>query len=841
MPKIKDIIKFIKEKKKKYNYHWEKEGQELIQKVNQNNINKEELKKTLSILLITEDIPKDFITNFWMSCSGALELMNKNKGQYKKLVKAFDILIKNKHPFYLYMEKKIAIDVNRSFSPKYIKATPENFNQSRNILYAFTVRNVSLNYSQGLNGIVGYLLKMTNFKEEESFYLFLTLMEKILPYDYYLNGIGVEAELNIINKLLEKYEPDLLKHLNKLKCEIILFGSLGQFITSMIIFKTDPNITNILYNCFFGFTLLENNNEIFFYFYKIILAIFRTLKQDLMKCKNMEKINDVLNIENEQKKEIIQSIIYYTLFDDSKTKLDINYAKKLREEEVKKIINSKPLFTFKFKNENNIECNNNYPLCIEEYNVSSPIELKVIYEKGYDKNIKKDDNNMNNINNINNINIEEDDESILKDIIVERRKHYCYLKKIKNKYDYHWEKEGQELIQKINQKDINKEELKKTLSILLLTEANIPQDYILNFWLTCSGAREKMNENKGQYKKLVKAFNILIKNKHPFYLYMESKIAKDLNRTFNNSKNNVTEENIRQLRDILYAFTIRNVSINYSQGLNGIVGYLLRMTNFKEEESFYLFLTLMENILPYDYYLFGIGVEAEMNILNKLLELYQPEMIKYLNNLSFDSIIFITTALTKIITSLLIFQTNQNITNILFNCFFGFALLEDRNEIFFYFYKIILAIFKVLKHDLMKCEDKNKINEILKLDKEQNKETIQSIIYYILFDDSEDKLDINYIKKLREEEIKKLINNRKFKFNFQNENNIECNINYPLCVEECNNSFPIELNVIYENGYDKNEKKDDNNINNINNEENDENILKDIIIERRKHLCQNKK
>ena len=70
---------------------------------------------------------------------------------------------------------------------------------------------------------------------------------------------------------------------------MIIYGSLGQFITSMLIFKIDPNITNILYNCFFGFTFLENNNEIFFYFYKIILAIFRTLKQDLMKCKNMEK------------------------------------------------------------------------------------------------------------------------------------------------------------------------------------------------------------------------------------------------------------------------------------------------------------------------------------------------------------------------------------------------------------------------------------------------------------------------------------------------------------------------------------------------------------------------
>ena len=37
-----------------------------------------------------------------------------------------------------------------------------------NILYAFTVRNVSLNYCQGLNSIVGYFLRTMNFSEENT-------------------------------------------------------------------------------------------------------------------------------------------------------------------------------------------------------------------------------------------------------------------------------------------------------------------------------------------------------------------------------------------------------------------------------------------------------------------------------------------------------------------------------------------------------------------------------------------------------------------------------------------------------------------------------------------------
>ena len=831
MKKTKDIVKFINSTKKKYNYHWETQGKEIIQKINLKNVNKEELKKILSILLITEDIPNNILLDFWLTCSGAKEDMEKNKGQYKKLVQAFNILIKNKHPFYLYLQKKMSIDLNRSFTGE-IKATEENINQLRDILSAFTVRDATLNYCQGLNAIVAYLLKMTNFKEEESFYLFLNLMEKILPYDFYLFGIGVEAEMSILQKLLEKDEPDLMKHLNHLDGGMVIYSNLTQFITSLLIFKTNKNITNILFNCFFGFALLENKNDVFFYFYKIIIGIFRILKHDLMKCKNMQQINEVLKLEKDQKKENIQSIIYYTLFDESKNKFDINYAKKLRLEEVQKVMKDQK-YKFNFKNENNIDCNINYPICIEEWNISSPPQLNVIYQSINDINEGEDNNIINTNKNI--INDEDNDERILKEIIVERRRHYCFIKKIKEKYNYKWQKEGQEIISKMNENNINKKEIKKILSFLLISEPNIPKDLLLNFWLTFSGAHELITQNKSQYKKLVRAFNILIKKKHPFYLYMEKKISVDLNRSFGKMINKVNQDNINQLRDILYAFLIRNVSINYCQGLNGIVAYILKMTNFKEEESFYLFLNLMENILPYDYYLFAIGVEVELNILLKLLEKYEPDLIKHLNQ--FENGVILISTLTKFITSLMIFKTDQNITNFTFNCFFGFAQLENKNESFYYFHKIILSIFKSLKPDLMKCTNMREVSQVINIENEENKGFIESIIYYTLFDESANKLDISYVKNLRKEEINKIIQNRKTKFNFKNENNIECNINYPLCVEECNNSSPIELNVIHKSIINN---KDDNNDNDnkINNErEDDEDILKSIIVERRGHYC----
>ena len=146
MKNNKDVIKFINQTRKKNNYHWDKEGEELLQKIASSKADKNELKNTLSLLLLTEEIPIDFVPRLWLTCARIEENINNNKQQYQKLVKAFDILIKNKHPLYLYMKNKISFDLNRSFNPNKVKATEENINQLKNILYSFCVRNVTLNY-----------------------------------------------------------------------------------------------------------------------------------------------------------------------------------------------------------------------------------------------------------------------------------------------------------------------------------------------------------------------------------------------------------------------------------------------------------------------------------------------------------------------------------------------------------------------------------------------------------------------------------------------------------------------------------------------------------------------
>ena len=84
-------------------------------------------------------------------------------------------------------------------------------------------------------------------------------------------------------------------------------------------------------------------------------------------------------------------------------------------------------------------------------------------------------------------------------------------------------------------------------------------------------------------------------------------ISKDINRTFiiNNEDNssiindNINEDKINKLKNILIAISNYNSEIGYTQGMNNIIGFLLRVTKFNEENAFDLAILIMEEIKGY--------------------------------------------------------------------------------------------------------------------------------------------------------------------------------------------------------------------------------------------------
>jgi len=87
-----------------------------------------------------------------------------------------------------------------------------------------------------------------------------------------------------------------------------------------------------------------------------------------------------------------------------------------------------------------------------------------------------------------------------------------------------------------------------------------------------SGALAMMNlpENKGYYKYL-KNTKLLYPN--PSF----NQIELDLRRTFSELKMGKSERLINKLRNVLCTYTKRNPTIGYCQGMNFLVGRLLRV------------------------------------------------------------------------------------------------------------------------------------------------------------------------------------------------------------------------------------------------------------------------
>jgi hypothetical protein len=80
----------------------------------------------------------------------------------------------------------------------------------RRILYAFALHNPSIGYCQSLNFLGGMMLIFMS--EEEAFWLLITVVEKLLPSDYYTKSmVGTYVDQFVLSHILKKYLPNIHK------------------------------------------------------------------------------------------------------------------------------------------------------------------------------------------------------------------------------------------------------------------------------------------------------------------------------------------------------------------------------------------------------------------------------------------------------------------------------------------------------------------------------------------------------------------------------------------------------------------------------------------------------
>ncbi len=82
------------------------------------------------------------------------------------------------------------------------------------MLCCYVKRNAKISYCQGLNYIVAHLLRYMN--EEEAFWTLCSLIETILPIDYYASMLGVLIDQKVFRGLVKTKLRGLSSHLKKL-------------------------------------------------------------------------------------------------------------------------------------------------------------------------------------------------------------------------------------------------------------------------------------------------------------------------------------------------------------------------------------------------------------------------------------------------------------------------------------------------------------------------------------------------------------------------------------------------------------------------------------------------
>ena len=305
----------------------------------------------------------------------------------------------------------------------------ENFlEQLKNILLCYSIRNTSVGYFQGMNFIGGRLLLIMG-NEEQAFWLFIQIMEKVLPILYYSELVGIVVETTLIENLISLYFPKLYKYIQDNNFNVPLRNFIHKWMVCLFTSAMSPEMVYTFLDYLFleGSDLLIKNSLFLISF--IHDKIFKS--NDLQYMYNIFN-EDTFNIHDprtmiyfleEKKFEISSNDIK-----DYQTKMEKPIVKKFKEEALasyeKKFEERKK--TLKRKG---IKCNPNWPTCFYDDYTQAIIDVLIIKESKmpyiindyyYIKNDGYPDNEVYEI-----VGYNRDSIGSIKEVLIERHKHVC--------------------------------------------------------------------------------------------------------------------------------------------------------------------------------------------------------------------------------------------------------------------------------------------------------------------------------------------------------------------------------------------------------------------------------
>ena len=150
--------------------------------------------------LVEDGVPSAAREHAWLVLSGGLNLMRSRKPDYVSLCRKG--LSESSHL------ELIDLDISRTFQ-EYPDWRRKRFDAiTRRILAAYSVRNRSVGYCQGLSYIAGLLVTVVS--EEVAFVVLAAIVEDgLLPPDYYTTLQGPVIDRRVLESLIADVLPDL--------------------------------------------------------------------------------------------------------------------------------------------------------------------------------------------------------------------------------------------------------------------------------------------------------------------------------------------------------------------------------------------------------------------------------------------------------------------------------------------------------------------------------------------------------------------------------------------------------------------------------------------------------
>ncbi|KAI0648684.1 TBC-domain-containing protein [Trametes meyenii] len=221
--------------------------------------------------LVRNGIPLAYRSKAWLECSGALDM--REPGVFADLLAEVDASSS--------VVREIDKDVCRTMPLNiFFGRTGAGVEKLRRVLMAYSKRNPSVGYCQGMNLVTSTLL-LVHADEEEAFWVLTAIIERLLPEDFFSPSLlSSRACPLVLLDYVQELMPKLSSHLSELGVDLgaICFSWFLSLFTDCLPIETLFRVWDIF--------MVDGVDVLF----RIAFAVLRTNEQELMRCSSVPAV-----------------------------------------------------------------------------------------------------------------------------------------------------------------------------------------------------------------------------------------------------------------------------------------------------------------------------------------------------------------------------------------------------------------------------------------------------------------------------------------------------------------------------------------------------------------------